>query len=117
MRFTTEKGFTLVELIMVIVIIGILSSVAVPKFIDLSGAAKTAACMQNQSTIETAATIGYAVSALTTVADYPANIAAMVTAGLLNTVPQCPDNGTYTYINNNGTVTCSITDHKRLGRN
>jgi len=32
----SDDGFTLLELIMVIVIVGILSSVAVPKFINLS---------------------------------------------------------------------------------
>ena len=35
-----EKGFTLIELIMVIVIIGIMSAVAIPKFVDLSDSAK-----------------------------------------------------------------------------
>ncbi len=38
-----EKGFTLIELIIVIVILGIIASVAVPKFIGLSASARTAA--------------------------------------------------------------------------
>ena len=37
------KGFTLIELVIVIAIIGILSAVAIPKFIDLSSNAQTAA--------------------------------------------------------------------------
>lgn len=38
-----EKGFTLIELVMVIVLLGVLAAVAIPKFIDIGDEAKDAA--------------------------------------------------------------------------
>lgn len=38
-----EWGFTLIELVVVIVLLGILAAIALPKFVDLSGQARTAA--------------------------------------------------------------------------
>jgi MSHA pilin protein MshA len=54
-----SKGFTLIELVVVIVILGILSATALPKFIDLSGDAKGAAIEGVAGAIESASAINY----------------------------------------------------------
>lgn len=38
----SQKGFTLIELVMIIVILGILAAVAIPRFVDLSADARIA---------------------------------------------------------------------------
>ena len=55
-----QKGFTIIELVVVIVILGILAAVAFPKFQDLSGDAKQAVVNGAKAALVSAAVISYA---------------------------------------------------------
>ena len=49
-----QRGFTLIELVMVIVILGVLAAVAIPKFVDLGKDARVATLNATRGSIGTA---------------------------------------------------------------
>ncbi len=55
-----QRGFTLIELVMVIVILGVLAAVAIPKFVDLKGDAQIAATQGVAGALNSGSAINYA---------------------------------------------------------
>ena len=91
-KIRNQSGFTLVELVIIIVILGILAAVAIPKYQDISSEAKEAAARSALGGLRSGIAIWYANQAVTTgTATWPA-IDSLRTAGVVmeQSIPSNP---------------------------
>src|SRR5467141_671745 len=88
-RNGSESGFTLIELVIVIVILGILAAVAIPKYEDMREQARVATMKGQLGAIRSAVAIQYARNALNGSATFPTLNGAIFADG---NVPKEPIN-------------------------
>lgn len=88
-----QHGFTIVELMVVIAILGILVTIAVPRFADATVVATTAKVAADLRTLDNAAVVYQTVKG-----SAPTDITALVTAGMLIAAPTVPKAGQALYV-------------------
>lgn len=109
-RTSPRAGFTLVEIMIVIAIIGLLAGVAVPNFLKATRTAKRRACLMNLEQIDNAKQL-WATEYKKSEDDTPTE--EDVKAYLKGTrMPQCPEGGTYTINPVKTPATCSVAAHQ-----
>ncbi len=105
-----KSGFTLVEIMIVVAIIGLLAAIAIPNFVKARAASQKNACIANLKQID-GAKATWALENKKGNTDTPATTALYGSDKYIRTEPKCPGGGTYTLNNVMTRPACSLTDH------
>lgn len=110
MKLSKNDGFTLIEILIVVLIIGIIAALAIPNLMSARQTAWGTACDANSATLTAAAEL-YRIQS----GSLPGSIVAMTTANsgytdpVIDAIPVCPADSTNTYgfVGSTSTVLCS----------
>lgn len=104
-----KAGFTLVEIMIVVAIIGLLAAIAIPNFVKARQTAQKNACINNLRQIDGAKEQW----ALETNASSGAVVEAEVNEYIKGGAPECPASGTYNYqaLGTDPTCNATVGDH------
>jgi len=93
-----NAGFTLVEIMIVVAIIGLLAAIAIPNFVKARANSQASACINNLRQIDAAANEFALEQHKVTLAavTWPTDLTPYIKLNSVSSIPPCPAGGSYT---------------------
>ena len=105
---SVKRAFTLIEIMIVVLIIGILLAIAVPNFVRAREASRAKACVANLKQIDSAKEQWAMDNRVSSGAAGPAIATLVGASGYIKSTPACPSSGTYTVSAIGTNPVCSV---------